>query len=178
MLMYGTSMMCREVRLFDSLIAFNLTSLSEDFYTLPNIIPPATIPRTSERDFDIAYCDYILGNDVSFMEFFSIVYNLYLGVDIFLVIDEDFDWSENVLESLLKIIQQRYGYNAVYIGSDEDFIYAKNQSISKFAPGYGLYNLDQDKERFTYLIEDMKIKGGMLPPWLIWGNDGNVSSEG
>ena len=33
-----------------------------------------------------------------------------------------------------------------------------------FAPGFGLYNLDQDKERFTYLMESYRLaNNGALP---------------
>ena len=33
-----------------------------------------------------------------------------------------------------------------------------------FAPGYGIFNLDQDKERFTTLIEQYRIaNNGALP---------------
>ena len=74
---------------------------------------------------------------------------------------------------MLKLIQQRYGYNAVLITSDEDYIYAKNNCYSDFAPGYGLYNLDIDKERFTSIIVDCGLNNKALP-FNIEGFDVNV----
>ena len=32
-----------------------------------------------------------------------------------------------------------------------------------FAPGFGLYNLDMDKERFTQIVEDYRLKYKKLP---------------
>ena len=169
MLMYGSSSAVRNLIFSGYGVVYNLTSMAEGFYTLPNLIPPNSLPRSTERDFDMQYAEYIFNNETVFVEFFSVIYNLYLGLDVFIVIDEDANWAENILESLLKLIQQRYGYNAVYISTDDDYVYAKNNAVSKFAPGFGIYNLDQDKERFTYLVEQMKQKVGSIPPGILWG---------
>ena len=144
-------------------IIFNLTSYKEGYNRLNLLVPPNELGRFTDRDFDIVYANYVIGNDMVFCQFFWIIYNLYIGYDVF-IIANPLDWSENILESLLKLIQQRYGYNAIKIDSDEDYIYAANYMTTGFAPGYGLYNLDQDKERFTYLIESYRIANkGALP---------------
>ena len=149
-------------------VMYNLTSLREGFNTLRLLIPPNEIGRFTDRDFDIAYANYIMSNDNIFCEFFQIIYNLYLGYDVFILASEE-DWSENILESLLKLIQQRYGYNSVRIDSDDDYIFARNNMSFDFAPGYGLFNLDQDKERFSYLIETYRLNnGGNLPYNINW----------
>lgn len=153
-------------------VVYNLTSMKEGFVRLATLIPPNEFGRFTDRDFDILYADYIMGNDIIFCEFFQIIYNLYIGNDVFIIAD-DADWSENILESLLKLIQQRYGYNAVLITSDEDYIYAKNNCYSDFAPGYGLYNLDIDKDRFTSIIVDCRLTHKALP-FNIEGFDVNV----
>ena len=142
---------------------FNLTSYKEGYTRLNLLIPPNEIGGFTDRDFDIAYAQYIMNNDIVFCQFFWIIYNLYIGNHVF-IIANPMDWSENILESLLKLIQQRYGYNAIKIDSDEDYIYAANYMTTGFAPGFGLYNLDQDKERFTYLIESYRLSNnGALP---------------
>ena len=103
-----------------------------------------------------------------FCEFFQIIYNLYLGYDVFILASSE-DWSENILESLLKLIQQRYGYNAVRIDSDDDYIFARNNMTFDFDPRFGIYNLDQDKERFSYLIENFRLaNNGNLPYNILW----------
>ena len=144
-------------------IVFNLASLKEGYSKLNLLVPPNELGRFTDRDFDIAYANYIMSNDSVFMQFFWIIYNLYIGVDVLIIISGGSDWTENILESLLKLIQQRYGYNGTKIDSEEDYIYARNYINSDFAPGYGLYNLDMDKERFTYLVESFRLFTNNLP---------------
>lgn len=169
MLMYGTSYMARQIKSQQDVFIYNLTSMAEEFCTLPSLIPPNNLPRSTERDFDIAYAQYIFSVEQAFIEFFCIIYNLYIGIDVFLVVDQDQEWTENILESLLKLIQQRYGYVAVMVLDDNDYIWTKNNGVGNFAPGFGLYNLDQDKERFTTDIENMR-KTSPLPPGILWGD--------
>ena len=162
MLMYGPAS-AADIKFGGKGVMYNLSSMREGFISLQALIPPNTIGRLTDREFDIAYANYIMSNDTLFCIFFQIVYNLYIGKDVFIIVSTE-DWSENLLESLLKLIQQRYGYNAVKIDSDDDYIYARNNMFFNFAPGYGLYNLDQDKERFTTLIEQYRIaNNGALP---------------
>ena len=171
MLMYGVG---REdiinINFAGSGVMYNFTTMREGLNNLKLLIPPNNIGRSMDRDFDIAYANYIMNNDMVFCEFFQIIYNLYIGNDVFILVSNE-DWSENILESLLKLIQQRYGYNAVKIDSDDDYIYARNNMFFNFAPGYGLYNLDQDKERFSHIVESFRLShGGILPyniPWII-----------
>lgn len=161
MLMYGDSQAVK-IQFAGEGVIYNLSSMIEGFTPL-RLIPPNSIGRFTDRDFDIAYMNYVLGNDQVFCEFFQIIYNLYSGVDVFIIASAD-DWSENILESLLKLIQQRYGYNATKISTEEDYIYAMNSSyIPDFAPGFGIYNLDMDKERFSYIMESVKLGTGRYP---------------
>lgn len=158
MLMYGNS---------QNVIAtgnvYNLTSMREGFTRLNSLIPPNNLGRLTGRDFDLAYADYILSNDIIFIEFFHIIYSLYIGTDVYIIISDD-DWSENLVESLLKLIQQRYGYNACKINSLEDYVYfSVSAQNSEFNPYFGIRNLDIDKERYTYIMEIIRIKNGGAP---------------
>ena len=162
MLMYGPAS-AADIKFGGKGVMYNLSSMREGFISLQALIPPNTIGRLTDREFDIAYANYIMSNDTLFCIFFQIIYNLYIGKDVFIIVSTE-DWSENLLESLLKLIQQRYGYNAVLINTEADYLYAANSMSFGFAPGYGIYNLDQDKERFTTLIEQYRIaNNGALP---------------
>ena len=162
MLMYGPAS-AADIKFGGKGVMYNLSSMREGFISLQALIPPNTIGRLTDREFDIAYANYIMSNDTLFCIFFQIVYNLYIGKDVFIIVSTE-DWSENLLESLLKLIQQRYGYNAVLINTEADYLYATNSMNFGFAPGYGIFNLDQDKERFTTLIEQYRIaNNGALP---------------
>lgn len=149
MLYYGTSQILPYLNV-DTVI-FNLTSYREDIRRL-NLLPPLDkrLYKDGGRDFDLWYAQYIFENEMVFYDFFQIVFQLYNGKDVFLVVS-DMDWSENMVESILKLIQQRYGYNGTLIDSFESYIYAQNNMISSFSPE-GLYNLDIDKNRFSILM--------------------------
>lgn len=162
MLMYGPAS-AADIKFGGKGVMYNLSSMREGFISLQPLIPPNTIGRLTDREFDIAYANYIMSNDTLFCIFFQIIYNLYIGKDVFIIVSTE-DWSENLLESLLKLIQQRYGYNAVLINTETDYLYAVTSMNFSFAPGYGIFNLDQDKERFTALIEQYRINNnGALP---------------
>lgn len=144
----------------DNCFAFNITSLKEGFVSLSYLIPPNNMGHLDGRDFDISYANYIMSNDIVFKQFFDIVYSLYIGKDVYLLINES-DWSENIIESILKLIQQRYGYNAIKINCFDDYVFGSNNAqLSSFNPYYGIKNLDIDKERYSYIIESERIKNG------------------
>ena len=174
MLMFGDASAAQSIDFVGQGKVFNLSSMVEGFVTLRYLIPPNNIGRFTDREFDIAYMNYVLGNDNVFMDFFQIIYELYIGHDVFIVAAKE-DWSENILESLLKLIQQRYGYNSVFIGSEADYIYARNFATGEFVQGYGLFNLDQDKERFSFLYEQHRVNTGHYPfileGWLVPDED-------
>ena len=154
MLMYGDAMFATGD------IILNLTSLKEGYQRLTYLIPPNELGRFTGKDFDIVYMNYIMNNDIVFYEFFSIIYNLYLGKEVYIIVSNN-DWSENLIESLAKLIQQRYGYNCTRINSMDDYIFACNSKyVSRFAPGYGILNLDTDKERYSFIYESNRLKNG------------------
>lgn len=95
-----------------------------------------------DREFDIAYARYILENPALFSSFFSIVNDLHGGMDVFLISNNADDRYVNLPESLLKLIQQRYGYNGCICNEIEDLYCAKESTFS--IPG--LYQYDQDRE--------------------------------
>lgn len=152
MLMYGPAS-CANIRFSGTGVEYNFTSIKEGMNNLSLLIPsnPSLVPN--DINFDIQYANYIMNNDNVFVEFFQIIYNLYLGNNVFIAVENDpyFEWAENLLESLMKLIQERYGYPAVKIESEEDYIFAESNFVGDFKD-YGLYNLDCDKERFVALV--------------------------
>lgn len=136
---------------------YNFCGLVEGFRDA-NLMPPNSLGAISEYEFDIRYMHYILDNDYVFMNFMSIIMDLYYGKNVYLIIsDINNDWCSMITESLLKLIQQRYGIVAAEINSFEDIFYVED---STFNPYYGLANLDMDKERYTYLCESIRLANG------------------
>ena len=154
MLMIGT---IQNLQTTSNCIVYNFSSLNEKYVRL-NLFPPNNLGAMDEYDFDIKYAIYILGNDAIFFDMMRIVYSLYQGKDVFVLID-DTEQFEMYNESLMKFIQQRYGYNFNLIQSFDDFINAEESRFSEL----GIINLAQDKERLSYMLEAERIKNGGTP---------------
>ena len=148
MLYYGNSSIIPILK--DGTSVYNITSYREGLQTL-NLLPPfdRRLYTNDCRDFDIEYAKWIFDYDVPFYDFFRIVFDLYSGYDVCLIMTDD-DWSENIIESLLKLIQQRYGYNGCRIYDLDSYIYAQNNITSGFE-GFGLASFDFDRDRFSRL---------------------------
>ena len=154
-LMYGTAQY-----IDTSATVINFNSLIEG-YPSSGLIPPNNLGAMNEYDFDIRYMQWIMGNDIIFINFMNLVMEIYYGRDVYLIINLD-EWGTIMIESLLKLIQQRYGINGTFINDYEDIKYAED---SQFDPYYGISNFDQDKEKYVYLYEQNKLiqNGGVVP---------------
>ena len=141
MLMYGPAS-AADIKFGGKGVMYNLSSMREGFISLQALIPPNTIGRLTDREFDIAYANYIMSNDTLFCIFFQIVYNLYIGKDVFIIVSTE-DWSENLLESLLKLIQQRYGIRSYIIN---DICDIDPFALSDFETEIGYQNYLRDVE--------------------------------
>lgn len=150
MLLYGN---CENIQ--DQCTIFNLSSFIEGYPKL-DLLPPNTLGASTDYQFDQLYAKSIMESDYLFKQMFYIIYTLYLGKDVYIIVSDD-DWSENIVESLFKLIQQRYGYNATRINCFDDVV---NATPGEFTPGFGLFNLDQDLERFTYICKLESMNSG------------------
>lgn len=159
MLMYGTTAMADYLIDRPNTKIYNLTSLSERYAKarIP-LVPPNSLGANSEIEFDYNYRNWIMNNDQNFVAFMTIIIDLYNGIDVYILISED-DWSIVLVESLMKLIQQQYGINAVLLRTPEDLIYAKDSSFNE---GFGVYNLDNDKARYEFLYETYRLRTGQV----------------
>ena len=153
MLMYGELHAVDYIVDRNNIAIYNITSLSEKYKRIP-LIPPNSLGANSEYEFDIKYMNWILGNDNNFCSLMTIINDL-VNRDVFLLISND-NWSKILIESLLKLIQQRYGINAVYIDTEDDLLYAEESGFSD----YGVLNLDEDRTRYMNLYEQYAIATG------------------
>ncbi|MGL5330507.1 MAG: hypothetical protein ACRDD7_14645 [Peptostreptococcaceae bacterium] len=135
---------CVNQDIVNNFVTMNLSSLLEGFPTV-DILPPFKLDRY-DRDFDIMYLEYILNDNNKFYEFMKIIMSLYYAVPTLILVGND-ELYETVTESLIKLIQQRYGYLSNLIYNPEDWECVQDSEFSI----HGLYNLDIDKERFAVL---------------------------
>lgn len=130
----------------DNIIVLNVSSLVEGFQRV-HLVPSIPTMYNNDKEFDLAYANYIFSNDYVFMEFMKIVYPLYVGQDVFLLVTRNEDTHDIVTESLCKLIQQRYGYNYQLLNTKDDIDYYDDSNFSLT----GIQTLGIDKERMTYL---------------------------
>ena len=162
MLMVGT---IQHLTTTDKTKILNFCSFNENYPRL-KLLPPIDFrtttsgnPESRDYEFDLQYAQWLLNDPNAFIDLMQIVYSLYQGYDIYLLVSEDIT-MEQYTQSLLKFIQQRYGYNGYYINSIEDLFNAEDQQIS----GIGAMNLHDDKERLSLMLEEARQNnsfGGM-----------------
>ena len=140
--------------MYPNTVVYNLDSLIEGFPKV-EILPPINTMYMDQKQFDFFFQDYIFRNDSIFYEFMSkIMMPLYMGNHVYLLTSGDpfNDLHDGtaifsmVNESLLKIIQCRYGYIGAIINQYEDIEYLRRDSLFSVE---GIQILDRDKERWT-----------------------------
>lgn len=145
----------------DNLVVFNLTSLVEGVEKV-NLLPPQSsdyINQTNPKEFDMFYMNYIFSSDYVFMELMKIIYNLYLHNNVYILIYRN-DTFDIVAESLMKLIQQRYGYHCQWLNEPSDFNYYDDSTFSF----QGVYNLDIDRERYENIMVATNAQAIMNQP--------------
>lgn len=144
-----------EYKGIERVIKYNLSSYVADVSKLDMLIPsPEFISEDvlhgdcTDASFDIAYHGYILQNDYAFLQLMSIMIPEFteIGVLIQILINVS-DYRDIISESLMKLIQQRYGHNCFYVYNPEDLIYIETQDFS--VPG--LFALDSDIARWRIM---------------------------
>lgn len=137
-------------------VKYNLSSYYSDVPTLEGLLPlPGCISQevilgdATDPAFDVEYHNYIINNPVSFLQFMSIIIPAYTSPDTMVqIMIRSSNYRDVITESLLKLIQQRYGYNACIVNEIDDFVYATESDFS--IPG--LFNLDQDLARWRTMV--------------------------
>lgn len=159
MLMYGPA---RATMYVDRPTVFlNLSSLSEQ-YPRVLLMPPNNLGATDSFSFDFQYMRYVTETDNVFIELMKVMIPLYQNTaDVYLVIEDRDAWSLEVVDSLMKLIQQRYGINGVFIETKEDYLEAVDDY---FDPYNGIHMMDMDIERYQSLYYLWYCKsGGPIP---------------
>ena len=135
----------------------NFNSLNEKYPRL-HLIPPMSLGSKNEYEFDMKYAVYLLSDPNAFIDLMQVMYPLYAGDDVFLLVD-DGPIMEMVVESFRKFIQERYGYTSAYITCVEDLLNAQDGDFSEL----GTMNMHDDKERLAYMLESERLgKGGQF----------------
>jgi hypothetical protein len=135
---------------------YNLLSIVEAGTRLHYLIPVFRINGVDFGDevlFDKEYINYVYGKNDSFLEIMSIVVDVYEGEDVYILIDNDTNSKDILTESIIKILQQRYGIIANYIYDTSDLEGLVDTSLSL----EGLYNFGQDRDRYLRILIERGI---------------------
>lgn len=135
----------------ENLLVFNLSSIKEG-YTPLCILPTFKGMDYNSLEFDYYLAEYIYANDNIFFEFFNnVIYQLYSGNHVFIMVQRG-DFFDAISESILKLVQQRYGYHGAIVNCLEDIDYMNPDEGFNIL---GINNLDADKERWTAIYTRM-----------------------
>lgn len=135
-------------------VIFNFFSLYDIGIRLDNLIPYPYPPEeivfsSDELVFDGMYANYLLNNQYAFTDMMKLMYELYTNSDVLVyVLVGDGSYRDGIAQSLVKFIQERYGYVTNYINSIEDLECLQDSGFSN----YGLINFDIDMERYQYNV--------------------------
>ena len=124
------------------------------------------VPKSSTEDFeyDVEYANYIFQNTQQRIEFLYMIHQLQIGNHVLIMIGT-YPGMYEMAESLLKLVQSRYGYNGYFI----DFPDLENlqfEGLDMYEARFsvpGLLLFDQEKiELDEIFLEEEKRK----PKWL------------
>lgn len=129
-------------------VIFNISSNAQWAVRLDLLPPTNAIDYANSKEFDLAYASYILNNDVYFMNFFSIISLLASGKTVILLVYREEQVFDAIIESLCKLIQQRYGYNYQFLDTVEDYDGYDDSNFNY----YGVMNYNEDYKRYLDLL--------------------------
>lgn len=128
---------------------FNISSFSECGVRLDALTPPR-MDISDPNAFILAYRDYVFNNHDAFMQLMDIVYKLYQGSDVILMVGPDDPFRTLLTEAISKVIQCRYGYISSFVNDLEDM----NGLVEGEFTVEGLHYLDIDKETYMKAVID------------------------
>lgn len=109
-----------------------------------NIMPPLDLMnKLYTEQFDPEYISYIISQDQPFFQFMYPVIDLNNGNDVILFVYNEQNIFAPIIEVILKLIQQRYGYN--YQLLDNVFDFDPYQYSGMTAPGITQYQIDRQR---------------------------------
>lgn len=121
-----------------------------------DMMPKMGMIDYTSPEFDSAYISIILNNEYYFTQFMTLMYYINKNIPVFLLIYNEDNIFNPITEVLLKLIQQRYGYN--YIMADNwETVYGilfedyPSVEVPMFTTP-GIINFDMDMERYRSIM--------------------------
>ena len=147
-------------------VILNLSSLYSGYINVTHLITKISpinntmlpMPEfVNSVEFDMQYASAVLNNPELFGSLINIMLRAYEGYLVCVLVQRD-PYRDAVMESLIKLIQQRYSYNCWIVEEPDDIEIMSEQML---LPN-GLLTLDEDIKQYTQMYSK-GIIGGILP---------------
>lgn len=102
-------------------------------------------------EFDTHYANYILSEENAFVAFMDVMMGQYYGGNAFVLYDDNSPLVENLVDSISKLIELRYGLVPKIVHDEMDLMFLDDDS-GMSPQGYEVFMMD--KERYTMLVTD------------------------
>lgn len=130
---------------------FNLNANVTNFTSLRLMPPYNWGVYINSPTFDQEYISLLLTNDDYFIELMKIMELLKRGIDVILLVYKDEIVFDSIVECILKLIQQRYGYQYTLVDDESYYEESYNFIIPTFSTP-GIIQLDQDLDRYFSIL--------------------------
>lgn len=107
-------------------------------------------------EFDIRYANTILSIPQLYEAFMKMMIPNFRGELVLVLVDRD-EYRDAIMESLIKFIQQRYGYNCWIVEDYEDIDFLKESSFSQ----NGILTMREDIKRIHELYSSGSVSQGL-----------------
>lgn len=131
-------------------VVLNLNANVTTFETLRLMPPYNWGVYIDSPNFDQEYISLILSYNNYFMEFMKILIPLQRGMDVILLVYKDETVFDSIVECIVKLIQQRYGYQYNIIDSVTEYDTLNTETSTFTTPG--IIQLDQDLNRYYSIL--------------------------
>lgn len=146
--------------------AYNILSIKNKYIHVLNLssanlnIPPSSlfyVPKSNNEtnNYDIEYANFIFQNTQQRVEFLYAIYQLQIGNPVLIMIGT-YPGMYEMVESLLKLIQSRYGYNGYIITNDD--LLDLDMFESRFSvPGLLLFDKEKVELDEIFLEQERRL---------------------
>lgn len=146
--------------------AYNILSIKNKYIHVLNLssanlnIPPSSlfyVPKSNSEtnNYDIEYANFIFQNTQQRVEFLYAIYQLQIGNPVLIMIGT-YPGMYEMVESLLKLIQSRYGYNGYIITNDD--LLDLDMFESRFSvPGLLLFDKEKVELDEIFLEQERRL---------------------
>ena len=104
--------------------------------------------RTDDYNFDMWYMNYLLSTPDAFRQLVDLMRIPYNGNNVWILVDFSMEGSVNIIESLIKYIQEIYGYTCNVVHVPEDLENLVQGTFSNI----GIQTFDANMESYIQLF--------------------------